>query len=223
MKKRIVLSLLSFFMVTAMWASISELYKLYLDGTTAKTNQSAKLTLKLKNKTPIKAWECKVILPAGMTYEANSIQAVSGRYEEGFNAQFTETIDGTTVTFACEGESTITGTDGAVAEFTVNIPADFTPGDYTVTIQDIKTIDDSGTSRTGKASEFTWTIEQGEEPFQAGDVNKDNFVDIADVVSVLNIMAQSGTPAEYPEADVNNDTFIDIADVVSVLNIMAAQ
>ena len=56
--------------------------------------------------------------------------------------------------------------------------------------------------------------------FKRGDVNNDGEVDIADVVTVLNIMASE---AEIPSADVNADNVVDIADVVSILNIMAAQ
>jgi len=53
-----------------------------------------------------------------------------------------------------------------------------------------------------------------------GDLNGDGKVDIADAVSVLNIMAAG----DYNKAaDLNNDGKIDIADFVSVLNIMAAQ
>ena len=52
------------------------------------------------------------------------------------------------------------------------------------------------------------------------DLNGDGKVDIADAVTVLNIMAAS----EYNEvADVNGDQKVDIADFVSVLNIMAEQ
>ena len=53
-----------------------------------------------------------------------------------------------------------------------------------------------------------------------GDLNGDGKVDIADAVTVLNIMA-AGTYVK--EADVNNDQKIDIADFVTILNIMAAQ
>ena len=53
-----------------------------------------------------------------------------------------------------------------------------------------------------------------------GDLNGDSKVDIADAVTVLNIMAAG----EYNKAaDINNDGKVDIADFVSVLNIMAAQ
>lgn len=52
-----------------------------------------------------------------------------------------------------------------------------------------------------------------------GDLNKDSKVDIADAVTVLNIMAAG----EYnAEADINVDDKVDIADFVTILNIMAA-
>lgn len=54
----------------------------------------------------------------------------------------------------------------------------------------------------------------------SGDLNGDGKVDIADAVTVLNIMASSEFKAE---ADVNGDGKIDIADFVTVLNIMAQQ
>ena len=53
-----------------------------------------------------------------------------------------------------------------------------------------------------------------------GDLNGDGKVDIADAVTVLNIMAAG----EYnASADINGDQKVDIADFVSILNIMAAQ
>ena len=53
-----------------------------------------------------------------------------------------------------------------------------------------------------------------------GDLNGDGKVDIADAVTVLNIMAAG----EYNSAaDINEDQKVDIADFVSILNIMAAQ
>lgn len=53
-----------------------------------------------------------------------------------------------------------------------------------------------------------------------GDLNADGKVDIADAVTVLNIMAAG----DYDkDADVNSDEKVDIADFVTVLNMMAAQ
>ena len=52
-----------------------------------------------------------------------------------------------------------------------------------------------------------------------GDLNGDGKVDIADAVTVLNIMAAGNYDAA---ADVNGDQKVDIADFVTILNIMAA-
>ena len=53
-----------------------------------------------------------------------------------------------------------------------------------------------------------------------GDLNGDNKVDIADAVTVLDIMAAG----EYDAAaDLNGDQKVDIADFVTILDIMAAQ
>ena len=54
----------------------------------------------------------------------------------------------------------------------------------------------------------------------SGDLNGDGKVDIADAVTVLNIMAAS----EYQAAaDLNGDSKVDIADFVTILNLMAQQ
>ena len=53
-----------------------------------------------------------------------------------------------------------------------------------------------------------------------GDLNGDQKVDIADAVSVLNIMAIG---VFDKSADINGDEKVDIADFVSILNIMAGQ
>ena len=53
---------------------------------------------------------------------------------------------------------------------------------------------------------------------ERGDLNGDGTVDIADAVSILNLMAES---TYVKVADLNNDDKVDIADFVSILNIMA--
>ena len=53
-----------------------------------------------------------------------------------------------------------------------------------------------------------------------GDLNGDGKIDIADAVSILNLMAEG---SNNPAADLNGDGKVDIADFVSVLNLMAEQ
>ena len=68
----------------------------------------------------------------------------------------------------------------------------------------------------GEVQTFTTDVA----PNVIGDLNKDGKTDIADAVTVLNIMAESN----YSEAaDINGDNKVDIADFVTILNIMAQQ
>jgi len=222
MKKRILLSLVSFFAMTAMWASITEAYQIYVTaGANGKTYSTAELTLNMKNRNAIAEWTCILVLPQGVTFKSASL--VDGRYPEGYEAEFDATAnDNGTVTLSCSGAEgvALTGTDGAIATVEVEIAGDAPLGDCIIDVAPATLTEVNGDGHTRKNNEFTWTIEQGEEPQPEipGDLNGDTKVDIADAVTVLNLMAAG----EYdPKADLNEDTKVDIADFVTVLNIMA--
>ena len=223
MKKRILLSLVSFFAMTAMWASLTDAYQIYVTAAAnGKTGATAELTLNMKNKTAIATWKCELVLPEGVTYEG--VEAIDGRYPAEYAPTFNVTTgDDGVVTIICEGEEgvAITGTEGAVAKVTVKIASDVTPGDYIVKIKSAQLTEPgiSGTIRDNKkAVEFTWTIEEGQVAV-AGDLNGDGTVDIADAVSVLEIMAEGSNDAA---ADLNGDGKVDIADFVTILQMMAS-
>lgn len=227
MKKRILLSLVSFFAMASMWASLPGYYYLYLTAdANGKTNATATLTLNLKNtKTDvIGSWQGTVVLPEGVTYVDGSVAVVSNRYPEGYNAELTATVneDGS-VTFFCEGEDgvALTGSDGAVATFDVQIASTVEPGDFTLTVKDMTRTGIDGTiyGDPNETTEFTWTIEEGT-TIAVGDVNADGSIDVADAVSVLNAMAGVAVSGN---ADVNGDGSVDIADFVAVLNKMAGE
>lgn len=227
MKKRILLSLVSFFAMASMWASLPGYYYLYLTAdANGKTNATATLTLNLKNtKTDvIGSWQGTVVLPEGVTYVDGSVAVVSNRYPEGYNAELTATVneDGS-VTFFCEGEDgvALTGSDGAVATFDVQIASTVEPGDFTLTVKDMTRTGIDGTiyGDPTETTEFTWTIEEGT-TIAVGDVNADGSIDVADAVSVLNAMAGVAVSGN---ADVNGDGSVDIADFVAVLNKMAGE
>jgi hypothetical protein len=58
-----------------------------------------------------------------------------------------------------------------------------------------------------------------------GDVNGDGTVDVADISSIISVMANSvgsGSPAAIA-ADVNDDGTVDVADVSAVIMIMASE
>ena len=57
-----------------------------------------------------------------------------------------------------------------------------------------------------------------------GDVNGDGSVDVADIGSVIDVMAagSEADPALVSAADVNGDGSVDVADIGSIIDIMAA-
>ena len=222
MKKRILLSLVSFFMMTAMWASLIDAYRIEVTAAAnGKTYATAELTLNMWNKEAIGTWQTTLVLPEGITFK--SVAIVDGRYPEGYNAELktTTNADGS-VTILCEGEVgvALTGTAGAVATVTVEIAGTVEPGDYKIIAKDTQLTEVGGTiHNNANVKELTWTIEQGEKPGVSGDLTGDGEVNIADAVSVLNMIAAG----EFSEAaDLTGDGSVNIADFVSILNIMAA-
>ena len=55
-----------------------------------------------------------------------------------------------------------------------------------------------------------------------GDVNDDNVVDVADIATIISVMASGSSLPSYAMADVNGDGVVDVADIATVISIMAA-
>ena len=71
---------------------------------------------------------------------------------------------------------------------------------------------------------FTWGIQDDIRVTAPGDVNGDGNVDVADIATIISVMASSvgsGSPAATA-ADVNSDGVVDVADIAAVISIMAA-
>lgn len=227
MKKRILLSLMSFFVVTSMWATMASYYQMKVTASAnGKTGETATLTLNLENKNAVTTWQCLVTLPEGVTYKEGTFAIVDGRYPEGYNAKVVATVNGDgTVTFFCEGAAGIalTGTAGAVATFDVEVASTVAPDDYAVVVNNSDVTEVSGTTQHWKtANEYIWTIEEGATVVK-GDVNDDTEVNLADYQTVLGLMARDADVSENPSADVNGDGFINLADAQTILGLMAAQ
>jgi methionine-rich copper-binding protein CopC len=56
---------------------------------------------------------------------------------------------------------------------------------------------------------------------EPGDVNNDYVVDVADIASIISVMAGDATVALAIAADVNDDGVVDVADIATVIGIMA--
>ena len=224
MKKRILLSLMSFFVMTSMWATLASYYQMKVTASAnGKTGETATLTLNLENKNAVTTWQCLVTLPEGVTYKEGTFAIVDGRYPEGYNANVVATVNGDgTVTFFCEGEEGIalTGTAGAVATFDVEVASTVAPDDYAVVVNNSDVTEVNGTTYHWKtANEYVWTIVEGA-PVIEGDVTGDGKVNFTDAQSVLTLMANDEYDAS---ADVNHDGKVDFTDYQSILVIMAGE
>ena len=223
MKKRILLSLVSFFAMTAMWASLIDAYKIEVSAANGKTGSTAVLTLTMDNRNAIGTWSCVLVLPEGVTFKEAAL--VAGRYPEGYEAEFAAVPSNgdNSVALSCSGALGVamTGTAGAIATVTVEIAADAPVGDCTLTVKNGRMEEPNESDHQDqKVREFKWTIEQGAPQYETGDTNEDGKIDISDAVTVLGAMAEASEDAKY---DVNKDGKVDVADFVKVLVIMAEQ
>ena len=148
--------------------TLLDAYQIYVTAAdNGKTNSTAELFLNMKNRNAIGTWVCTVELPQGVTFVDGSASIIDSRYPEDYDANFAATVnaDGT-VKFSCDGEEgvALTGTDGPVATFTVQIADTVLPGDYTIVVLKGSILEEPGgdTHTDGKVRDFIWTIEQGE-------------------------------------------------------------
>ena len=108
-----------------------------------------------------------------------------------------------------DDESALTTLPAASCEADEDSPA----GTYAITLEG------------GEAANYELTLADGiltvtEPPHQTGDVNEDGYIDISDIVAIINHIAGTAT---FRFADVNGDQIVDISDIVAVINIIAAQ
>jgi hypothetical protein len=75
--------------------------------------------------------------------------------------------------------------------------------------------------QTAGWKQFKTIIEDIEVVTLKGDVNGDGVVDVADIASVITVMASAPQPGEASSADVNGDGTVDVADIATVITIMA--
>ncbi|MBQ6192308.1 MAG: dockerin type I repeat-containing protein [Bacteroidaceae bacterium] len=222
MKKRILLSLVSFFTMTAMWATLNDNFKLYFAENleAGKVGQKATLVLNMKNTTerPIAKWTGKIVLPEGVTYVDGSAVVVPGRYPSNYNAQLT--INGDLV-LTCEGAEgvAIDGTDGAVASIQVEIASTVAPGDVVLKVENVVLTEPNDHMINLSASETPWTIEEGSTGL-LGDFNLDGKIDAADLEYIYTLIAGEMYAAD---ADFNNDGSVDAADAEFILAIIAGE
>ncbi|MBO7139230.1 MAG: dockerin type I repeat-containing protein [Prevotella sp.] len=115
------------------------------------------------------------------------------------------------IDFSCamRGNGTADTSTDPSERITMNTPVEVTPGETAGTWTFVMPNGDVQVSVAYKAH-------------NPADVNRDGTVDVADIATIIDVMAK-GTDA-FPEydADVNEDGTVDVADIASVIDVMAA-
>ncbi len=139
---------------------------------------------------------------------------LDGEALEGFSADTTSY----TVELEAGAELPVITADGAFEGADVSVAEDEEAGTASITV----------TSADGRYQQTYTLAFQWKPAFQKGDLNKDNAINIQDVMSLCRVLARraSGDPPtddEWELGDINEDEAIDIQDVMSLCRILARQ
>ena len=201
---------------------------LYVNPFTAKAGSQVQMSLRMRNTAQIRGFQFNLYLPEGVTVAKSNKGKLLAELSEGrlpdeddHTLAAQEQSDGS-VLFLCgsQYDECFTGNDGEIATITLNIASSINPGDYTILLKNIKLTetDISKYYETAKVEATLTIIKTGVK----GDVNSDNVVDVADIATIIDIMAGVGTdPVSARSADVNEDGTVDVADIATVIDIMA--
>ena len=194
---------------------------IYFEDATAFVNTTIVLPLQLKNSDDITAVQFDVYLPDGVTIEKTS----RGKYNITFNEDradnSTHTLssalqaDGAVRVLCYSTDSELFwGNEGAIFNFPLEV-SEMEEGDYSIIIKNIIL-----TEQSGKKFEIpSMTSTLNVLAVALGDCNRDNAVDVADIVTLANHILNN--PVELfveKAADFNKDNAVDVADIVAIAN-----
>lgn len=185
---------------------------LYVEPFTAEKGGQTVMSVKMKNTAQIRGFQFDLALPEGVTAVKSAKGKIQAQLSDGrlpeedeHTLTVTQQADGT-LRFLCgsEYEETFTGNDGEILTLTLDVAADLQDGIYPVVLSNIRLGEnDMNVNYKTEAVETTLTIgnsnpepEPEPEPEHTngkiwGDVNNDGNVDVADIATIISIMADN--------------------------------
>ena len=180
-------------------------------------NGEAKMVVGLSNpKDQITLAQFDLRLPTGMAlknlgndydYELTRDRTTSRKHSVDAN------VIGDIVRFLISSTSSavFTGTEGPIIEMRFTVGSNYSDG-AAVTLENILLV--TPEEKEIKPANVQATARK------MGDVNTDGVVDVADIASIIGVMAGEKGSAQL-RADVNGDNTVDVADIAAVISIMA--
>lgn len=207
-----------------------------------------KLPVFLNNATDINAFYFDLTLPKGITVaedeNRNILASLVGDYSDGkmlltvqpWDASMGTTNNVNTWRFIATpmDESVFLANAGHVLNITLHVDEDMASGVYTARMNVVNLIEANNNAAGSRADNgqrlqvlqapatASWTSYSSItiKTAKQGDVNGDFVVDVADIASVISVMADGTNDAT---ADVNKDGTVDVADIATIIDEMAAQ
>ena len=219
------------------------------DDVEGEPDSQVKMPVFLNNATDINAFYFDLTLPKGVTVaeteDGNILASLTGDYADGkmlltaqpWDASMGTTNNVNTWRFIATpiDDNVFRANAGRVMTITLDVDKDMAGGVYTARMNVVKLVEVSGSrvdnrlrsvASVSSAPSASWTSYSTitMRTNQHGDVNGDFTIDVADIATVIDVMASGSgiaTPLQQA-ADVNKDGTVDVADIATIIDIMAA-
>ena len=188
--------------------------QLYLEDATASCGTQVKLPVQLDNDEPITAFQFDLELPEGIEYVGRENTSRVGSL-----SITSEPITDNKIRFIAYSMTgvTIDAGSGDLLNLKINIPADYTAGEYTITLSNIVLTHNSQSSVDQADVISTLTVVS----YIVGDANSDQRVNVNDVVTTVDYILEKGPSVfVFAAADINKDNRINVSDVVGIVDII---
>lgn len=187
---------------------------LYINNTTAITGSQVTLPVMMANKAAITACQFDISLPAGVSI---SNYQLSGRKADQSISVKKQPNGDYRVAILSSTSAAFSGSDGALANFTLDIAAGAANGNHTIAIKEIELTSTGGEAINPASMTATMIISN----VQMGDTNGDGKITITDAVAIVNYLLGNPSPNfVYEASDVNGDGRTTITDAVAIVNII---
>ena len=189
--------------------------RVFVEETSLRTGSQAVIPVLFENEEAYGGLQCEVTLPAGITL---SKVTKTDRLSDDFVLQKSKSGENTyQILLYNTNRLSFTGNDGALFTMTVDVDDNMSVGDYTMTFSDIVATDvDENQEDLADVS-----VPLHVEKYLIGDVNRDNRVNVTDIMAVANyILKNPSSNFNAKAADVNNDNRINVTDIMGIANII---
>ena len=189
--------------------------RLYVEETSVRCGSQTVIPVLFENEAEYGGLQFEVTLPEGITL--NKVTKTE-RLSDDFVLQKSKTGENTwQILLYNSNRLSFTGNDGVLFTMTVDVADEMAEGDYTMTFSDIVA---SGVDESQEdLADFSTTITV--EKYLIGDANRDNRVNVTDIMAVANyILKQPSSNFNEKAADVNNDNRVNVTDIMGIANII---